>query len=76
MKVKKAIIKKNNVEFVLINPEKDIPIDRLCSLFGTNTIKVNFQGLGIFEIEGLNGNQERLGTLENITNLDWTDITI
>jgi hypothetical protein len=76
IKAKKATIIKSGKEFILVNPETDIQIEKLCGIFGTNTIKVNSNGLGLFEIEALYGNENYFSSLEEISNLNWKDIII
>lgn len=33
----KSTITKNGIEYILINPERDIPIETLCEKYGKNT---------------------------------------
>jgi hypothetical protein len=76
MKAKKTTIIKSGKEFTLINPEKDIPIEFLIKLFGNEVIKVNFSNFGLIEIEAINGYENLFKTVENISELEWENITI
>ncbi|MEM6814656.1 MAG: hypothetical protein AAF600_09705 [Bacteroidota bacterium] len=65
----KATITKNGIEYILINPEKDIPFETLCAKFGKNTLKVNYLNPH-FTLEGLYGAQDNFEPVEDLSGLD------
>jgi hypothetical protein len=74
-KAKIAIIEKFGKKFKLVNPEKDISLEKLCEIFGERTIKVNSFNSSIFQIEALNGIENHIN-IEDIKNSEWEEIEI
>lgn len=75
IKAKIATIEKFRHKFTLVNPENDISIEKLCSIFGERTIKVNSFSSNLFQIEALNGIENHLN-IDEIRNVTWSNIEI